>query len=351
MSEMNNMIEAKKQVYQIIHDDEIDLKALWMVLWTNKLALVKITAGFFLMGIIYLLFATTLYYSNSIIVQTEEEASSSMGSIVDMAAAVGMDIGGSSSGAAVSIIDFVLSRRLRDNILEKKWLNKNQNEIDLIAFWDISDTTGIIYALQAGLKNILNMEATTEAEIRIKWFEKGRNILAERVRAQKTDTGLTMIEVWMEDPLIARNMTNYIIEAMIEYTNKLKVERWKTNREFLIKRMDEVKVEMKQTENNMIKFQKDNQRVMDSPELLIDLANLKREVEMKTQIYMTLQGEYEFARLEEAKDLSGIVILDSANYPTEVDQPSVMIILIVSVLLGSVLSIPIFLIYRGIRQL
>jgi uncharacterized protein involved in exopolysaccharide biosynthesis len=126
------MRDTKKLNYQIIHDDEIDLKALWMILWTNKLALVKITAGFFLLGIVYLLFTTTLYYSNSIIVQTEDEASSSMGGITDIAASVGMDIGGSSTGAAVSIIDFVSSRRLKDKILEEKWVNKRGEAIDLI---------------------------------------------------------------------------------------------------------------------------------------------------------------------------------------------------------------------------
>ena len=344
------MRDTKKLNYQIIHDDEIDLKALWMILWTNKLALVKITAGFFLLGIVYLLFTTTLYYSNSIIVQTEDEASSSMGGITDIAASVGMDIGGSSTGAAVSIIDFVSSRRLKDKILEEKWVNKRGEAIDLIEFWEIGDTTGILYNLISGLKSIFNLEPAPEEEIRLKKFEKGRAALAARVRARKTDTGLTMIEVWMEDPLITRDMTNFIIEAMIEYTKELKVEKWRSNREFLIQRMAEVKVELKQTENNMIKFQKDNQRVMDSPELLIDLANLKREVEMKTQIFMTLQSEYEFARLEEAKDLSGIVILDSANYPTEVARPLIIMILFVSIFVGAMLSIPIFLIYRGIRQ-
>ena len=83
---------------------------------------------------------------------------------------------------------------------------------------------------------------------------------------------------------------------------------------------------------------------------MIDMANLRRDVELKTQLYLTLQNEYEFARIEEAKDITGIIILDPANYPVEPDKPKKLGILIASVFVGFILSIPGFLLYRAIKD-
>ncbi len=339
-----------KQEYQILHDDEIDIKALWMVLWTNKFALAKIVSGFFLLGIIYIIFATRLYYSNSTIIPSEADASSSMSSMLSLASSVGMSVSQPSEAPTVNIIDFALSRRLRDDILGKIWIDKKGKEIDLISLWEISDTTGIINAIKSGIKLILHSEPNTEEETRLKWFEDGRDVLEERVIALPNENGLILVEVWMEDPLIAKNMTRYVIESMVEYTKRLKADQGKKDREFLVQRMNDVKIELQQAEDKMTEFQKDNRRVIDSPELLIELANLKRDVEIKTQLYITLQNEYEFARLEEAKDSSGLIILDDANYPIEPDVPKIILVIIISIMMGSILSIPIFLIYRAVRH-
>ena len=344
------MSNASKQDYNIIQNDEIDLKALWMVLWTNKLTLVKITSGFVVLAIFYLFFATRLYYSNSSIIQTEGESGGSMNSIVSIASSVGMDVGETSEATTVNIVDFVASRRLRDNILEKKWLTKKQDEIDLISYWGIGDSSGIGYALKSGIKSLLNSVPKTEEEARLKQFAEGRKILEKRVIARHTETSLIVVEVWMEDPQIARDLTSFVIDDMVKYTKKIKADKWKNNREFLVQRMEDVKVELEQAEDNMTEFQKDNRRVMDSPELLIELANLKRDVEIKTQLYMTLQNEFEYARLEEAKDVSGIVVLDNAFYPVEIYSPKIRMVLILSIFLGAILSVPGYLLYRGIKQ-
>lgn len=343
------MSKDKKQEYQILHDDEIDVKALWMVLWTNKFALIKITGGFFVLGIVYIIFSTTLYYSNATIIQTEAEASSSMTSMLSLASSVGMDIGAPATAPTISVVDIVLSRTLRNSILDKTWITKQKKEVDLISYWEINDSSGVVNAIKSGIKSLMGSEKRNDEEARLKWYEEGRKILENRVIAGPNDNGLLMIEVWMEDPLITKEMTEYVIEAIIDYNKKIKSEQWKTNREFLIQRMQEVKLELQAAEDAMIQFQEDNRRVTDSPELLIELANLRRDVEIKTALYMTIQNEFEFVRMEEAKDSANILVLDGAYYPVEADQPKVIIILIVSILLGSILSMPIYLIYRSVK--
>ncbi len=343
----------KKKVnpdYQIIQNDEIDLKALWNVLWTNKLNLTFIAAAFLVLGILYLIFSTTLYYSNALMIPEDSDGSSSMTSMLSLASSFGMDMGSpASDGPTINMVDYVASRRLQDLILEKTWMNKNGEVVDLFQQWDIGDTTGILYGLKSSLKSLLNSDVKTAEETRLQRLYAGRGILSERISAKKTETGLLMIEVWMEDPLIAKSMVTFIMDSMLDFIKEMKVARSKINREFLVKRMADVGGELKESEQNMTDFQKDNRRVADSPELVIELANLRRDVEIKTQLYIMLQNEYEMARIEETKDLGGLDVLDEAFYPVEPGKPQKALVLFLSVFVGAVISIPGYLIYRGIK--
>ena len=48
---------------QIIKDDEIDLRALFQVLWNDRKRIIQITAVITLIGVLYALLATPLYKS------------------------------------------------------------------------------------------------------------------------------------------------------------------------------------------------------------------------------------------------------------------------------------------------
>lgn len=341
---------SNKQEYQIIQKDEIDIKALWMVLWTNKLTLVKITSGFLVLAIIYLLFSTSMYYSNATIIQTEADAGSSMSSMLSLASSVGVDVGEPSSSPEIDVIDYVQSRRMQNTVLERTWRTKQNRELDLISYWEINDTTGIVPALIRGVSTVLGLTPKTEEELRIKWFDAGRRILGERIRATHSGNGLLMVEVWMEDPKLAQSLTTFVIEAIIEYTNEVKSNRWRKNIDFLTKRLGDVRVELTEAENSLTNFQKENRRISDSPELMIEMTNLRRNMEIKTQLYLTLQNEYEFARIEEVKDITGIIVLDPAFYPVEPSKPKKLGVLLASIVVGFILSIPGYLVYRAIKN-
>lgn len=335
--------------YQIIRNDEIDLKALILVLWTGKWSLVKIALSTLPLAIIYLIFATTLYYSNSIIVPTDDASSSAMSSISSLASTVGLDMGSSSDGISVDIADYASSRQLRNTLLETPWTNKKGETINLIDEWGISDTSGFLSTLGSAIRSITGAEAKTSEEVHLKWLEAGRNILEERVIARHIENGLIMVEVWMEDPVLAMNIANFVVQNSIDFTKETKVKSWSENKQFLSKRMGEVSIALQAAEDKMTQFQKDNRRIIDSPELSIELANLRREVEIKTQLYIGLQNQYEFARMEEAKDQTGIVVLDPAYYPVEAASPKKVMVIIISLILGGIISVPGFLIYRGFR--
>ncbi|MBI65989.1 MAG: hypothetical protein CMG64_06830 [Candidatus Marinimicrobia bacterium] len=342
---MNHSKEPTPNQFTIIQNDEIDIKALWMVLWRNKKSLFKITGGFVLLMVLYLFITTPLFYASSTLFETSGETSSSLDKLGGLASVAGFDMGSMGSEETfVDLTDYVNSRRLKDEILNRKWPTKKKN-IDLITYWEINDTTGIINFL----KNLIKPSKLAKEELKLKWLYKAHSKLEDRIIASYTETGLFTVEVWMEDPVLTQTMADYIVSSIVNYSNEVKADKWRETREFSLKRLGDVNKELDKAEDILTKFQKENRRIIDSPDMMVELASLTRDVTIKTQLLITLQNEYEFARIEESKDMTGMVILDEAQYPVEVAYPQKILLLLLSIVIGCVLSIPFFLFYRALK--
>jgi uncharacterized protein involved in exopolysaccharide biosynthesis len=333
--------------YRIVQDDQIDLKTLWIVLWTNKKLILKIIGSFVSLMTVYLFFASPLYYSYSTIYNVESK--SPINSLSALASVTSIDLGPNKQSTTVDLVDYVTSRRLKNLIIEQKWPT-TKNEIDLITYWEINDTTGFIYSIKILIKSLMSSGKRNQELAKLRWTFKAMNKLNERIIAKYNNTGLLKVELWMEDPVLAQSIAGYVVNSIVHYTNSVKADSWKRTREFYIQRLGEVKIELEKAENTLITFQKENRRIIDSPDLIVELANLKRDVEIKTALFITLQNEYEFARIEETKDLTGIKILDKATYPIGINKPKKKILFLLSILVGCIVSIPAFLTIRAFNN-
>jgi len=85
-------------------------------------------------------------------------------------------------------------------------------------------------------------------------------------------------------------------------------------------------------------FRERNRSIMESPQLQLEIERLMREVEIKTQVYITLQQQYELARIDEVKETPSVIILDEGIPAVDKDKPRRKLIVIVSLFLGLLLS-------------
>jgi len=338
-----------KDDYEIIKKDEIDLKVLWKVLYKNKKSIFIIYGFILIPAIIYLFFiATPLYFSNSTLFKVQNTTKNPMTNLSSIASISGLNMGFSSSSTNVNLIDYVSSRTLKYEVLNKDW-NTKKGKTNLITHWGINDTTKIKYRFKTFLKFITGSVKKTDEEKSIKWIKTGMNKLDKRINAKYKDTGLLTVEVLMEDPLLAQSIADYIVGSIINYTSSVNMDSWRRTREFYIQRLEEIKVELDIAENTFTNFQKENRRVIDSPDLIARLANLKRDLEIKTALFLTLQNEYEIARIEETKDLTEFKILDKAIYPMSISKPNKKLSLIICFIVGFIISFPIFLFIRTLK--
>ena len=310
---------------QIIKDDEIDLRVLFQVLWGSRKLIAKITGFITFLGILYALLATPLYKS-TITMYPSGESSGGFSQLQGMAAMMGMNMDRGES--AFHIPDIINSRTLQTKIIYKKWnSNEFKSPIDLISYWGIN--------LESKLSlNPLNWFSKSKENMNLKWESSALEELSERISVKEDKTGLISVDVLMEEPELSAQIANYIYSGVVEFTNVNHIESAKLNREFIQERQIEVKSILINAENKLKDFRSKNRKVMDSPQLQLELERSLRDVEIQTQVFITLQQQYELARIEEVKETPSVVILDKGKPAAKKDSPKRKLIVIMCIFLG-----------------
>jgi uncharacterized protein involved in exopolysaccharide biosynthesis len=329
---------------QIIKDDEIDLRALFQVLWNDRKRIIQITAVVTLMGVLYALLATPLYKSTITMYPSGQESGGQLGQLQGMASTFGFDVGG--GDPSFHIPDIVQSRRIKTELIYHKW---NSNEFDrpvnLIQYWEIDDATGFSLNPLNWIKALFASDEGSDYRT-LKWESDALEVLNDRISVNEGKSGLITVEILMEEPEIAAEMANTMYPAIVEFTVETHSKQAKLNREFIERRQIEVKNQLTRSEDVLKVFRERNRSIMESPQLQLEMERHMREVEIQTQIYITLQQEYELARIDEVKETPSVVILDEGKSSIEKDTPKRKLIIIISIFFGGGLALTISLLWN-----
>jgi len=142
----------------------------------------------------------------------------------------------------------------------------------------------------------------------------------------------------MEEPKIAADMANTMYPAILDFTVETHGIQASLNREFIEGRQIEVKEQLTEFEDALKVFRERNRSIMESPQLQLEIERLMREVEIQTQVYITLQQQYELARIEEVKETPSVVILDEGKPAVEKEKPKRVSLVIISAIIGQLVS-------------
>jgi len=120
------------------------------------------------------------------------------------------------------------------------------------------------------------------------------------------------------------------------------------NRQFIEKRLLESKLQLTEAEESLKSLRQRNMNYYSTtdPELAMLNNQLQREVEVKSQVYLTLCQQYELASIQEKKEIPVIQILDSAQPPSVKSGPSRAKTAIIGFLFGAIAALA-FLVIDG----
>jgi len=322
---------------QIIKDDEIDLRALFQVLWNDRKRIIQITAVVTLIGVLYALLATPLYKSTITMYPSGQESGGKVSQLQGMASTFGFDAGGGKP--SFHIPDIVQSRRLKTELIYHEWNSEEFDKpVNLIHYWEIDNTTGISLNPINWIKALFASDEDSDYRT-LKWEASALDKLNDRISVDERESGLISIEILMEEPEIAADMANTMYPAIVDFTVETHSKQASLNREFIEERQMEVKEQLTESEDALKEFRERNRSIMESPQLQLEIERLMREVEIKTQVYITLQQQYELARIEEVKETPSVVILDRGKPAAEEDTPKRKLIVILSIIIGGIIGV------------
>jgi uncharacterized protein involved in exopolysaccharide biosynthesis len=136
-------------------------------------------------------------------------------------------------------------------------------------------------------------------------------------------------------------VANYYLECLDNFNQNQRKTSAGQNRQFIEKRLAEAKSELTEAESNLKNLRQRNMNYYGAtdPELAMLNSQLQREVEVKSQVYLTLCQQYELASIQEKKELPVIQILDSAQPPSLKSGPGRVKTTIIGFLLGAISAI------------
>lgn len=129
------------------------------------------------------------------------------------------------------------------------------------------------------------------------------------------ETGLISVSVRTPYPDLSAQVANRCVESLEKYSIETRKSNASDQNMFVRDRLAESFQELQSAEERLTAFRQQNLRVNDAS---LELARLRleRDVTLKTQVYVTLNNQAEIARIEAAKNLPVVRILDRAAVPT-----------------------------------
>jgi uncharacterized protein involved in exopolysaccharide biosynthesis len=125
-----------------------------------------------------------------------------------------------------------------------------------------------------------------------------RQILKKRTAIQVTDEGIVTITVEDRSPRLAAELANAYVEELDRQNKRLFVGQAASKKIFLENRIKEIEQELSRIDNL-----------------------LSRDAKIKEMLFELLTREYEIAKIEEAKSMPTIQVLDKAVVPEKRSRP------------------------------
>lgn len=133
------------------------------------------------------------------------------------------------------------------------------------------------------------------------------------------------------------------LDSLLSLTNAFAVtnlrSRARARRQFAEAQVTQAKADLEQAEDSLRLFYERNRRITDSPTLQFEEARLRRRIDLRQEIYLTLNRELEQARLDEVRDTPILNVIDPPVPPARHEKPQRRVLVIIGAFLGALAAI------------
>ncbi|MHA1251229.1 MAG: Wzz/FepE/Etk N-terminal domain-containing protein [Candidatus Helarchaeota archaeon] len=320
---MSEKIENKGVVKTLSNKKEIDIIDLINILWHERKKIAIIISIITLLATFYALLATPWYSATVKILPSKKSSTNLINQYANLAAMVGVNIPISSEDQLSIYPEIIKSNFIIDKVLKNKFNTKKfKNPVTLFHFLGVE------------------IDSTNKEES-YKKIEK----LKEIIRKEYIDanihpkTHILTIKISVpEDPLLAKELANFIVKQLDIYNKFYRKYKASDQRKFIEKSLNETKLNMFKAEEELRNFQEKN-KDLSSPEKQLKLQRLQTELNVQRTLYIELKKQLELIKIEEIKETETLDVLEYATEPIKKSKPNRLLIIFTSIILSVFLSI------------
>jgi uncharacterized protein involved in exopolysaccharide biosynthesis len=183
---------------------------------------------------------------------------------------------------------------------------------------------------------------STEYNWKNKLYEKAKTILKDNYISStiNNETNILVLTVNVpNDPLLAANMANFIIDQLDIYNKTYRKNKAKEQIDFIETSLDKANSELNNAQENLKLFKENNKIIDSSPAKQLEFEKLKTEAEVQKVIYIELKKQLEIAKIEEIKETETLNILEEASVPFKKTKPNRMQIIFLFFFIGLFISL------------
>ena len=298
-------------------DDEIDLKALFMVLWSGKWLISAVTGAAAIASVVVALMLPNIYSANALLAPAEQSGggmSALMQQYGGLASLAGVSLPGGEDGSRAQLgMQLMKSRAFIADFVERRDILA---ELMAVESWD-AGSGGIIFdgeSYDAASKTwVREVEPPKSAEPSAQ--EAHKAFLSILGVLQDKQTGYVTVSIEHQSPTVAAQWVNWLVEDVNAAVKAQDVAEAEKSIEYL-------------------REQVSNTSLADLQAVFFDLIQSQTETVMLAEV----RQEYVFK------------VIDPAVAPEEKSKPSRALICVLGTLLGGMLSVVIVLIGRYARS-
>ena len=232
---------------------------------------------------------------------------------------LGVTIGGEATQSPQFYADVVKSRGLLERVLASRFPNPVDPSTDSVRLLDILDIHG---------RNAADS------------LSSGVQALRTRISTQVSiQTGVVRLSARSSDPVLAAAIANHLIDYLNEFNTQTRQSQARERRKFVEQRADAAEVELRAAEGDLRTFYERNRTWQQAPQLSFEEGRLRRQVDLRQEVYLTLRREYETARIQEVNDAPVITVIEPAVPPQQRSRPRRKVMVALAFLFGGVLGV------------
>jgi len=274
-----------------------------------------------LTGIVSLLVPPTYTATTTFVPEASPQAGRLSAGLAGLASQFGVSVGGDASKSPKFYAQVLRSRELMEHVLLSKYLDPRSHHTAL------TDS--------ATLLSVLGVNGRDSADSLARAISKLGGLLEVNVNSS---TNIVSLSVDAHNPGLAAAVANRFVDYLNAFNTQHRQSQAREERRFVEERLADGERGLRSAEEDLRTFYERNRSWQQAPQLTFEEGRLRRQVEIRQEVYLTLNREYETARMQEVNDTPVITVIDAATPPVRKSRPKRTLLVAIALVLGGMVG-------------